>query len=407
MKSLIILGRQPALGLAELESLYGSAILKPIRPAAALLDMPATEVDFTRLGGSIKLTTLLDTLITTKWPEIEQYLARMIAEHLQYVPEGKFHLGISAYEINVKPFQINKTALKLKKIVKEAGRSVRVIPNKSTALSSAQVLHNKLFGGSGWEIVLYREGPRTHVCLTHAEQNIEAYAARDQNRPHRDARVGMLPPKLAQIILNLAVSQVQGKGQRAKSEAYTSILDPFCGTGVLLQEALLAGHPVYGTDIEPRMIEYTDKNLTWLSNRFGLKSPKIELQVCDATTFQWFNSALCSLPSALSVASEIYLGKPLSREPEPEYLKQITSDCGRILSGFLKNLGPQIKPGTRLCLAVPSWKTKNGFQHLKTLDKLKELGYTRIDFVHVRTTELVYFRPDQIVARELVVLQKI
>jgi hypothetical protein len=38
-------------------------------------------------------------------------------------------------------------------------------------------------------------------------QDIDAYAERDFERPMRDAFVGMLPPKLAQIMLNLAVGE--------------------------------------------------------------------------------------------------------------------------------------------------------------------------------------------------------
>lgn len=70
---------------------------------------------------------------------------------------------------------------------------------------------------------------------------------RDYGRPARDARVGMLPPKLAQIMLNLSV----------KDEKSGTVLDPFCGTGVLLQEAALAGFDFIGSDIEPRMVEMT------------------------------------------------------------------------------------------------------------------------------------------------------
>ncbi len=79
-------------------------------------------------------------------------------------------------------------------------------------------------------------------------------------------------------------------------------------------------------------------------------------------------------------------------------------DVDTIHKKFLQNVARQTKPGFRLCIAVPAWKTKNGFQHLKTLDSLEELGYTRVSFAHARPKDLVYHREDQIVARELVVL---
>ncbi len=405
MKSLLILGRQPALGLAELESLFGAANLRPVGSEAALLAIDAAEVPFARLGGSVKLAKVLTTLDTTNWKDIAAYLAKTIPDHLQHVPEGKLRLGLSTYGLRVRPQEINATGLSLKKIIKAEGRSVRVIPNKTTALNSAQVLHNQLTGPTGWELVLVRHGNKTILAQTVAEQDIEAYAKRDQNRPARDAKVGMLPPKLAQVLVNLAVGKIEEREVRSEERA---ILDPFCGTGVLLQEAMLIGYQAYGTDIEPRMIDYSRKNLAWLSDQYPKRRhPSPELEVGDATTHTW-SSLFTSyhLPTTVSVACETYLGKPLTSLPPRHVLDPIMAECDDIHEKFLRNIGDQIKPGTRLCLAVPAWRTKSGFLHLKTLAKLDELGYTRQKFVHARNEELVYHRPDQTVARELVVLEK-
>jgi tRNA G10 N-methylase Trm11 len=387
MKSLLILGRQPALGLAELESLYGAACLKPIGQAAVLVDIEPALLDFSRLGGAIKLLKVLIELETTEWSEIESYLIKSIPKNLTYVPEGKIKLGLSAYGLRVRPSELNASGLRLKKIIKQEGRSVRVVPNKTPILNSAQVLHNQLTGPTGWELVAFRSNTKTLLCQTIAEQNIEAYAARDQNRPMRDAKVGMLPPKLAQIILNLT----------APSDGAT-ILDPFCGTGVVLQEALLMGYASYGTDIEPRMIEYSRANLDWLHERRD-GNFDIRLETGDATSHQW-------KPVPTAVAAETYLGKPLSREPDANLLHTIMSECDRIHRGFLVNVSRQLPKGTRLCLAVPAWRVKNGFKHLTTLDYLRELGYTRIDFRYAPQRDLIYFREDQFVARELIVLVK-
>ena len=392
MKSLLILGRQPELGLAELESLLGPKVLKPIHPNGVLIDIPAQEINFNRLGGSIKLATVLNILDTTDWREIEKYLSKMVPEHLQYVPDGKFRLGLSTYGLRVNARGIQATALSLKKLIKAEGRSVRIVPNKSPALNSAQVLHNNLTNDTGWELVFFRNQNKTILALTKAEQDIDAYAKRDQNRPFRDAKVGMLPPKLAQIIINLASDGIQKTSDQ-------TILDPFCGTGVVLQEALLMGFNVYGTDIEPRMIDFTKGNLDWLSTKFLAPFGTEYVEVGDATQHQWSKAFT-------AVAGETYLGKPLSSYPSPDLLQKIMSECDYIHSKFLKNIAPQLKPGARLCLAVPAWKTKTGFKHLKTLDKLKELGYTRIDFVHAKRQNLIYHRSDQFVARELVILKK-
>lgn len=395
MHSLVILGRQPALGLAELESLFGADSIRPIAPQVALIDKDAACIPFKRLGGSVKLAHILAEIPSQSWRDIEKHLHTLVAEHVEFMPAGKIRFGISAFDIKVNTRELGAAGLRLKKTIKAAGRSVRIIPNKTLALNSAQVLHNQLTGPTGWELVLVRNGNKTIAAQTIAEQDIEAYAARDQGRPLRDARVGMLPPKLAQIITNLAlgdVSQTDFVDER--------LLDPFCGTGVVLQEALLMGYNTYGTDLEPRMIDYSRKNLEWLYEQ-GLPLPASQflLEVGDATSHSWD-------PTPYAVACETYLGTPFTSLPPAHILKKAQQECDEIHKKFLQNLGKQIRSGKRLCLAVPAWKTKNGFLHLETLDLLEELGYTRQKFVHARDADLIYHRPDQVVARELVVLEK-
>jgi hypothetical protein len=269
-RSLCILGRQPPLGLAELESLYGADTLLRVSDYAVLINREPRAVDFRRLGGSMKLARVLATLDTTSWSKIEAYLMDALPQHLVYLPGGKLQLGLSVYSLPVKPKQLLASGLTLKKAIKASGRSVRLIPNKEPALNSAQVLHNNLTGPLGWELVFVRSGSHTILAQTVAEQDIEAYAARDQNRPKRDARVGMLPPKLAQIIINLAHPGISIPHDEEHIDNYpdvkslAGILDPFCGTGVVLQEALIMGFSVIGSDMEPRMIDYTNGNLAWL-----------------------------------------------------------------------------------------------------------------------------------------------
>lgn len=73
---------------------------------------------------------------------------------------------------------------------------------------------------------------------------------------------------------------------------------------------------------------------------------------------------------------------------------------------FFKNLAHQVARGSRHCIAVPAWKTPQGFCHLPVIDDLEKLGYNRIDFKHASDEDLIYHRTDQIVARELLVLTR-
>jgi tRNA G10 N-methylase Trm11 len=394
-KSICLLGRQPTLGTAELESLYGAEHVRPL-PGAALLNVPAEDINFKLLGGTIKTARILATVDTTDWQKLANYLIERVPPYVEKMDEGKFTLGLSLYGFEVPVKKIEAALLEIKKRVRKSGRPVRIVPNKTAALNSAQVLHNKLTYKGAWELVFIKNGDETFLAQTLFVQDIEAYAARDQVRPARDSRVGMLPPKLAQIILNLAVGQL---GDQTDDKTKIRLLDPFCGTGVILQEALLAGYSVLGTDIEPRMVEYSQKNLKWLFDQQPSLAGQVAIELADATSYQW--------PGFSTVASELYLGRPLNSLPPPDKLKEITSDVNLITKKFLKNLAPQLKPGRTICLAVPAWRRPDEqLIHLPVIDQLTDMGYNYSDFKHVRREELVYFRDNQVVARQLLRLEK-
>lgn len=420
MESLLILGRQPALGMAELESLYGSAAVRGVGTKAAIVEVDPCLLAFDRLGGSIKFCKVLATLDTTKWDDIERFLIKVSPEHSKSMPDGKMLLGLSLYGFSETVPRITSTGLNLKKAIRKTGRSVRLIPNKTPELNSAQVIYNKLTTQNGWELVFVSDNHKTVIGQTVKVQDITSYASRDQQRPKRDSKVGMLPPKLAQIIINMASGLVPEESRQSICEVPDGqalpssfipgqvILDPFCGSGVILQEAALMGYEIYGSDIDSRMVEYTEKNLLWLFNQPSYKrivrknsnEDYYKLEVADATSYKWgtFNF----------VASETYLGRPFTSQPSSEVLAQTLSGCNIILKKFLQNIATQIKPGTRICLAIPTWQTKqNQFQHLPLIDQITNLGYTRISFEHVRDDQLIYYRPDQIVARELLVIVRI
>lgn len=141
------------------------------------------------------------------------------------------------------------------------------------------------------------------------------------------------------------------------------------------------------------------QNLRWLVER----NPNIQalavVEQADARTTHW--------PGFSVIASETYLGKPLAKLPPPGKLEPIITEANLVISDFLKNLAKQIKPGRRICLAVPAWRQPHGpIIQLPLLAKLTDMGYTRLDLKRASADELIYFRPDQVVARQLLVLKK-
>lgn len=368
-----VLGRQPLISVAELESLFADVRL--VAPNLAEFTSEKAP-NIARLGGTLKLATPIDVSLEEFW---------------QSLPEnGKIVLGLSDFSRSTNPYLTQREALRWKKYIAKTGRNVRIIPNKTAILSSATSLHNKLFTDTHIELI--KNGKRYYRVI--AVQDIESYARRDQSRPARDAKVGMLPPKLAQILINLCGDLSQG----------TRLLDPFCGTGVVLQEAALMGYLPYGTDLSDRMVEYSARNLDWLYEIHARLLPSARNNVVtaqgDATSYTW-------QPPIDAVACETYLGPPMSLPPAEIKLKEAKQVCKSIVLGFLKNLSEQIETGTPVTIAVPAWLRPDGhYERLNLLDEIDKLRYNVVRFKNLGQKDLLYYRNGQVVAREIIVLRK-
>lgn len=396
MSQIAITGRLPEISIAELESLYGASAIRRIGDHA-LID---ATVDPTRLGGTVKLADHIMTVPTSNPQKVFEHLRQALPVYLENFPEGKIKLGVSLYGMPMPLARHNANVLTLKKIIRQLGRSVRAIPNTDHALSSAQTFHNALTSPVGLELVLVAHEGKTFIGRVIYVQDIDSYTIRDRQRPKRDTFVGMLPPKLAQTMINLSTND---------ANASATVLDPFCGTGVVLIEAMIMGYDIYGSDIAQKMIDFSTINLDWLTKHPKIKVKSVDsfLEVADATTHQWNTARLNNSDSPIQIASEAYLGQPIGgQNPTPEKMQSIVHECNVIVRDFLKNIVKQVPKNTRLCLAVPSWRVMKRTYDLPVLDELGKLGYSAVSFEHTTTDQLIYRRDDQPTGRRLLVLLK-
>lgn len=387
-----VLGRQPEISLAELQAVYRRTP-KLLAGHLAGLDIEQETALATakNLGSIVKVAELISDSFTLDADSIAR-----LTHHLFSQTTGKITLGVSYYGSSAKNNLTASFSRAMRAGLEQSGHSVRLVPSEQAALSTATVLHNKLAIGNPKKVeLLLAPAPGSHrliVAKTIYVQDIGAYTLRDRGRPRRDTRNGMLPPKLAQTMINLA----RGACQLTRP---TNLLDPFCGTGVILQEAGLMGLTTYGSDNNPRMIDYAQTNLDWLARRYRSAS-RPQLTIADATSFNWQQWLA---PNRLElIASETYLGRPYTDPPHPSELKTNLHDCNVIIGKFIANLSPQLPSGAGICLGVPAWYIRDHIHHLPCLAEL-----SRHKLRSVTTgANLIYHRPDQVVGRELLVLQK-
>ena len=372
-KYIAILGRQPELGLAELEAVVGADQVVPFGRAAALV---SSLVDIDRLGMTIKFTKVIYEGALTDLKELP-----IDIDQLPF-GEGKSPFALSLYGVQASRRDCEAAGLALKKRFKQRG-SVRLIqPVSGVAVTAAGLKHNKVLA-KGFELLVVVNGSHMILATTVGVQDIDAYAARDYGRPARSAGVGMLPPKLAQFLLNM-------------TPAGQMVADPFCGTGVVLQEALLAGRAAWGSDLEPDMVEMTRTNLQWLAQQYG-EIPDWNIQVADARNV--------TLPVGAAVVSEGYLGPALAVAPGLDQLREIKQQTAQLYREVLKNWASQLPTGATVALCSPSWRLNGTWHHLGIIDELPKMGYSLMEFAHA-TTPLLYARPDQIVGRRLLLMRK-
>jgi hypothetical protein len=94
MQYIVILGRQSALGIAELEKVFGAASIMVLSETAALVD--SNYFDIQRLGGSPKAGKIVARLPKSDWHQVSQKIVQYYNREWSSF-EGKITIGISAF----------------------------------------------------------------------------------------------------------------------------------------------------------------------------------------------------------------------------------------------------------------------------------------------------------------------
>ena len=370
---LLILGREKKLCLAEAEAVFGKAV--GISEEAVLISSNE-PIDINHIGGSIKCAQVITEHSTNIESDITNYI-------LKENNGGKINFGISFYG---KGKTYKGTGIKIKKSLKSKGLSVRYIqPKSGENLNAASVIYNKLTKG-GFEILIVQKDDRnTLLARTTGIQDINEYSKRDYDKPCRDRKVGMLPPKLSQIMINLA-------GGHKKA----IIIDPFCGSGGLLMEASLMGYQAIGSDISQDMIDCSIKNIDWFSSLYKPTAvPKIE-EAEDATKKDY-------PVKEYFVVTEGYLGDNFVIKPSAITIQKQIPSLEKLYIDFLTNLKNQKTKPSSVVFCMPFWVVDGTTYQLKIIDEILNLGYTIHEFQSVKTSDLRYQRYGQFTEWQFVV----
>ncbi|MDG1950667.1 MAG: hypothetical protein P8J32_07690 [bacterium] len=385
-----LLGSQPKLSLAELDTVTKGR-LSPVFQSGSILITESTgepsDLLMQRLGGLIKAGHIIGELKDYNQDETADLIAGFAREA---TGKEKIRFGISIYSADgssVKKIvrDIHRLGVAVKKRLKETGRPVRYVQSKEPTLSSVIVTTNGILE-SGGEFVLLVTKNKILVGQTDVVQDFKAWSKRDYGRPGRDAKSGMLPPKLARMMINVGGVDPEG----------ATIMDPFCGSGTVLNEAYLMGFKtLVGNDLSEKAVSDTGTNLTWLMNLLELEPPKLFLHTGPAAELPDVHDKKADL-----LVTEVYLGKPRRRALDPYEGNNAERELMPLYEESFEGLRDIMKPGSAAVVAFPAFKLRTDVWHrLPIAPMLKHLGFKDIQ-------TLWYAREDQFVARDIYVFTK-
>lgn len=431
------IGHQPHISLAELSATAPGFKLRGVFQRTVALFESSADLDqqyLNGLGGTVVLARGLEPM-----PKDAEAIPELLLKELEDV-KGKTTFSLRT--VGVQPRVVGKLYRTCKDFLRSKGRSSRYVGNERTPAPSVVLHENNLIDKTGGcEIVILEDKEFFWAGVTVGAQNVNAYTFRDTQKPVRDTTVGLLPPKLAQTLLNFglwlkppvmaagaevaaatagkvtATKEEKAKAkEKAKKKAaavplapYT-VFDPFCGTGVIPIECLLRGFRVLASDKSEKAVTGTQKNVEWLRRKFDLKKTDLPSAVWKQDATKPFDFEKVKVPSRPDVVvTETSLGPNLKSRPTVKDAQSLRSENEKIQEGFLKAAAASLL-GVPLVCTWPVWYCSKGVVMLERVWKMVDkYGYEAVLPPGIQPLgerrSLVYRRPEQFVGREIVLLR--
>lgn len=404
------LGHQPRISLAELAaSVPGFIYRKTLKESVVIFESPAEleSTFFDTLGGVVTLARRVSDHAMT----IADVPALLVSE-LKDARRGKVIFALRS--LLIPRSTIRSLYRKCKDALRKLGRPCRYVGNESAPAAPVLLRDAGLLDPKrGCELVLLPEGEDDEnqslwVGRTIAAQDVDAYTKRDMGKPVRDTTVGLLPPKLAQILLNLGAWAARGCQTPLPDPSVRSklvVLDPFCGTGVIPLECLARGWHVLASDLMQKAVNGCEKNIEWLRKEFKILKKDTESLIWKQDATKPF--VLKKLPDL--IVTETTLGPALEDRPSQKSAAKMKTELEKLEAAFIQNCATSL-PSVPLVVTWPFWKIKNETIFLeRVLEAAHAAGYMTtlppgIAPSREDRLSLLYRRPDQFVGREIVLL---
>jgi tRNA G10 N-methylase Trm11 len=366
MQYFFILGRNPKLSYAEVYSYLESRGIKftnILFEQNILIISTESElkIDIQELGGTMMCGKIA---FSGNDKGFEKYIEDF------FMPEEKFTYSVMGNFVDeVEESLMTKFKKeKLKAQVRRSHTRLKLQEGEEFAIPKADA-----------QFISYLIDNKIYFGRIEQEYSHKEVKDRDMKKPMRRESLA-ISPRLAKILINL--SQVK-PGQL--------LLDPFCGVGGIIQEALLKDINCFGCDKDREAIIGARKNLTWLQENYKIKA-NYRLLNADSKTLPQLN--------VNGVATEPALGELIRRKLDANEAKYFISDFEDLIVPILSRISQIKNKGAKIVLTMPSVKSIS-----VNLDKICNLTGLRIYEIPGIETPIKEFREDQYVSRDIVVLE--
>lgn len=375
-KYMFILGKNPHLSNAEIQAYFFQDQFRLIEAneTFSVYETPNILNDvIAHLGGTIKIIKVEKTFDQNK---------NFIDEILEIVPaqtRGKY-FGVSVYSktgARKSDFKfLKKVCMKIKR---KTGLKFMLPPpdRKGAELTHVEVIKKRLLEDSFELVIAF--GNKIYIGMTEHVHDPFEFQKRDISRPQQRP-IFSISPRLAKIMINLSGCK---KNQR--------LLDPFCGIGTIIQEAILEGIDAFGIDKDKKTVEMAKKNLEWLDKEYNLGLVEVEKRIVEGYAEK---ASMYFGEDFDAIVTEPYLGPPLKSDVKIHEAKKILSDLKPLFVNSFGEFLNILKPGGKIVIVIPSIKTEGIFLDLDTsfLRGLKiKIEDIFLDFEHRhRTIRKIY-----------------
>ncbi len=336
MKYLFIFGRDPVISKLELET-YLTTKNIPYEFILFYQNITILEIKSLNpkiiegLGGTVKIAQVISE--SNKLDEIEYELERA---NLYAGTKNKLNYYITAYNEKLKSFLEDylKDYFKKQKL-----KAVYKKPKHETIEAEPSQLIKKNIIEEGLELITFKN----YIAKTIAVYNPFDLKKRDLGRPEKDF-LKSISIRLAKILINIS-------GIKENE----MLLDPFCGTGTILQEALLKQINVIGSDSDKISIEQSEKNLKWLKINY-----KVNANFKLINTDCKFLSKYVQKNTIGKVVTEPYLGPYRLKLPSTREASNTVQELTIIYDNLFNQLKLLLKREATIVIITPIFKTYDG-----------------------------------------------